>query len=299
MNKEIKDLSKFIDNPKMLRRRNMKNKFFHGLLFICTIFGVIVLALLLFDILKKGLAWLTIDFLRNFPSRFPRKCGIYPALLGSFMLIIVTTLISFPIGVGTAIYLEEYAGNNKFTELIKLNIANLAGVPSIIYGMLGLAVFVRTLGMGRSILAGALTMSLLILPIIIISSQEAIRSVPGILKQASYALGTTRWQTVTGVILPYAIPGILTGTILAISRALGEAAPLIVVGALSYVSFAPSSLMDAFTTLPIQIFNWASMPKKEFQNVAAAGIIVLLIMLLAINGLAIILRDKYQIRMKD
>ncbi|MCX7883697.1 MAG: phosphate ABC transporter permease PstA [Caloramator sp.] len=293
------DLVRLIDNPVGLRRRKIKNKFFHGLLFLCTIFGVVVLAFLLYDILKKGLPWLSVDFIKNFPSRFPKKSGIYPALLGSLMLILLTTVIAFPVGVGTAVYLEEYAGNNKFTEFIKLNIANLAGVPSIIYGMLGLAVFVRALGMGRSILAGSFTMALLVLPIIIISSQEAIRSVPGILKQASYALGTTKWQTVTGVILPYAIPGILTGTILSVSRALGEAAPLIVVGALSYVSFAPSSVMDSFTTLPIQIFNWASMPKKDFQNVAAAGIIVLLIILLAVNSIAIILRDKYQIRMKD
>jgi phosphate transport system permease protein len=282
-----------------IRKRKLKNSIFHGLVFLCTIFGVIILALLLIDILQKGIPWLTSKFFTNFPSRFPKKAGIYPGLLGSLWLIGLTAIIAFPIGVGTAIYLEEYAKENKFNEFIKLNIANLAGVPSIIYGMLGLAVFVRTLGMGRSILAGAFTMALLILPIIIISAQEAIRSVPSSLRQASYALGTTKWQTITGVVLPYALPGILTGTILAMSRALGEAAPLIVVGAVTYISFAPKSPMDQFTVLPIQIFHWSGMPKKEFEYVAAAGIIVLLGILLLVNSVAIILRDKYQVKMKD
>lgn len=282
-----------------LKKRKMLNSIMHGIFLACTLFGVIVLVILMIDILRKGLPWLSLDFLKNFPSRFPRKSGIYPALLGSLWVIFLTALIAFPIGVGTAIYLEEYAEDNKFTEFIKLNIANLAGVPSIIYGMLGLAVFVRLFAMGRTILAASFTMAILILPIIIISSQEAIKSVSSSLKQASYALGTTKWQTVTGVILPYALPGILTGSILAISRALGEAAPLIVVGALAYVSFIPKGPFDQFTVLPIQIFNWAGMPKKEFQDVAAAGIIVLLVILLGINSVAIILRNKYQIRMKD
>jgi len=281
------------------KRRKFKNRIFHVLTFLCTLFGVIILSVLLFSILSKGIKWLSLNFLTNFPSRFPKKAGIYPALLGSLWLIFLTAIISFPIGIGTALYLEEYAKESKFTDFIKLNIANLAGVPAIIYGMLGLTIFVRLLGFGRSIISGALTMSLLILPTIIISSQEALKSVPDSLKQASYALGTTKWQTITGVVLPYALPGILTGTILSISRALGEAAPLIVVGALAYVSFIPKTPFDQFTVLPIQIFNWASMPKKEFQNVAAAGIIVLLIILLGINSIAIILRNKYQIRIKD
>lgn len=284
---------------KRLKKRKLLNNMFHWVFLACTLFGVVILTLLVIDILKKGLPWLSVDFFKNFPSRFPKKSGIYPALLGSVWVILLTAIIAFPIGVGTAIYLEEYAEDNKFTEFIKLNIANLAGVPSIIYGMLGLAVFVRLLGMGRTILAASFTMAILILPIIIISSQEAIKSVPSSLKQASYALGTTKWQTVTGVILPYSLPGILTGSILAISRALGEAAPLVVVGALAYVSFIPKGPLDQFTTLPIQIFNWSSMPKKEFQDVAAAGIIVLLTLLLGINSVAIILRNKYQIRMKD
>ncbi|MCX7695327.1 MAG: phosphate ABC transporter permease PstA [Caloramator sp.] len=284
---------------KRLKKRKMLNSVMHGIFLACTLFGVIVLAVLMIDILRKGLPWLSFDFLKNFPSRFPKKSGIYPALLGSLWVILLTAIIAFPIGVGTAIYLEEYAEDNRFTEFIKLNIANLAGVPSIIYGMLGLAVFVRLFSMGRTILAASFTMAILILPIIIIASQEAIKSVPSSLKQASYALGTTKWQTVTGVIIPYALPGILTGSILAISRALGEAAPLIVVGALAYVSFIPKGPFDQFTVLPIQIFNWAGMPKKEFQDVAAAGIIVLLVILLGVNSVAIILRNKYQIRMKD
>ncbi|KRQ86092.1 Phosphate transport system permease protein PstA [Caloramator mitchellensis] len=288
-----------MNESQRIKRRKFKNSIFHAIIFACTLFGIIVLAILLYSILNKGLRWLSIEFITNFPSRFPKKAGIFPALLGSLWLIVLTAIIAFPIGVGTAIYLEEYAKENRFTEFIKLNIANLAGVPAIIYGMLGLAVFVRALGFGRSILAGALTMSLLILPTIIISSQEALRTVPTSLKQASYALGTTKWQTITGVILPYSIPGILTGTILGISRALGEAAPLIVVGALAYVSFIPATPFDQFTVLPIQIFNWSSMPKREFQNVAAAGIIVLLAILLSVNSIAIILRNKYQIRMKD
>lgn len=286
-------------STRLLKKRKLKNSIFHVLIFISTIFGVIILAFLLFDILRKGLPWLTTNFLRNYPSRFPKKSGIYPALLGSIWLIVLTGVIAFPIGVGTAIYLEKYAKENKFSDFIKLNIANLAGVPSIIYGMLGLTIFVRALGMGRSILAGSFTMALLILPIIIISSQEAIRSVPSSIEQASYALGTTKWQTIMSVILPYSFPGILTGTILAMSRALGEAAPLVVIGALSYVNFAPKSPLSAFTALPIQIFNWSGMPKKEFQYVAAAGIIVLLGILLLVNAAAILLRDKYQVRMKD
>lgn len=286
-------------NRRLIAKRKRKNSIFHVLIFLCTIFGIVILGILLFDILRKGIPWLTVNFFKNYPSRFPKKSGIYPALLGSLWLIGLTGLIAFPIGVGTAIYLEKYAKENKFTDFIKLNISNLAGVPSIIYGMLGLTVFVRAIGMGRSILAGAFTMALLILPIIITSTQEAIRNVPSSIEQASYALGTTKWQTIVKVILPYSFPGILTGAILAMSRALGESAPLIVIGALSYVNFAPKSPMSAFTALPIQIFNWSSMPKKEFEYVAAAGIIVLLGILLLVNSIAILLRDKYQVRMKD
>lgn len=284
---------------KRIRKRRIKNSIFHGLLLACTMFGIVMLAVLIIDLLIKGLPWLSGKFISSYPSILPSRAGIFPALIGSIWIIALTALIAFPIGVGTAIYLEEYARAGKFTEFIKLNIANLAGVPSIIYGILGLTIFVRALGMGRSIIAASFTMALLVLPIIILSAQEALRTVPSSLKQASYALGTTKWQTVTGVILPYSIPGILTGTILGISRVLGEAAPLIVIGAVGYVSFVPSGFMDQFTTLPIQIFNWSSMPKAEFEHLASAGILVLLGILLLVNSIAIILRNKYQIKMKD
>lgn len=283
----------------LLRKRKRNNVLFNTLILICTLFGVIVLVALIYDVLSKGIPYLNMKFLTGFPSRFPKRAGIYPALLGSLWIIFLTAVVAFPIGVSTAIYLEEYAYDNKITEFIKLNIANLAGVPSIIYGMLGLAVFVRGLGLGRSILSAAFTMALLVLPVIIISSQEAIKNVPKSLTQAAYALGTTRWQTVRTVVLPYAIPGILTGTILAVSRALGEAAPLVVVGALVFVSHAPTTPLDSFTALPIQIYNWSGQPKREFEYVAAAGIIVLLAILLLINSTAIILRNKYQIKIKD
>lgn len=282
-----------------IKKRRLKNSIFHGVLLACTMFGIVMLAVLLIDLLIKGVPWLSGKFITSYPSIIPSRAGIFPALLGSVWIIVLTAAIAFPVGVGTAIYLEEYAKEGKFTEFIKLNIANLAGVPSIIYGILGLTIFVRVLGMGRSIIAAAFTMALLVLPIIILSSQEALRTVPSSLKQASYALGTTKWQTVTGVILPYSLPGILTGTILAISRVLGEAAPLIVVGAVGYISFAPTSIMDQFTALPIQIFNWSAMPKAEFEHLAAAGILVLLAILLLINSIAITLRNKYQIKMKD
>lgn len=283
----------------LLRKRKRNNVLFNTLILICTLFGVIVLVALIYDVLSKGIPYLNMKFLTGFPSRFPKRAGIYPALLGSLWIIFLTAVVAFPIGVSTAIYLEEYAYDNKITEFIKLNIANLAGVPSIIYGMLGLAVFVRGLGLGRSILSAAFTMALLVLPVIIISSQEAIKNVPKSLIRAAYALGTTRWQTVRTVVLPYAIPGILTGTILAVSRALGEAAPLVVVGALVFVSHAPTTPLDSFTALPIQIYNWSGQPKREFEYVAAAGIIVLLAILLLINSTAIILRNKYQIKIKD
>lgn len=289
----------FKDEKSRIKKRKIKNSIFHIIIFLCTIFGVVILAILLIDILRKGLPWLSVNFIKNFPSRLPQRAGIFPALIGTLWLVALTAAIAFPIGVGAAIYLEEYARKSRFNEFIKLNISNLAGVPSIVYGMLGLAVFVRALHLGSSILAGALTMALLILPIIIISSQEALRNVPSSLRQASYALGTTRWQTITGVVLPYALPGILTGTILSVSRVMGEAAPLIVVGAIAYTTSLPASPLSNFTTLPIQIFNWSSLPKREFQNVAAAGIIVLLGILLLSNSLAILLRNKYQIRMKD
>ncbi|GAB6100585.1 phosphate ABC transporter permease PstA [Halanaerocella petrolearia] len=280
---------------KRIKRRKLLNKFFKGVLFLCTIFGVVALAVLLVYILKQGLGWLSFDFITSFPSRFPEKAGLKSAFIGSLWIIGLVALISVPLGVGTAIYLEEYADKKSwFFNILKLNIANLAGVPSVVYGLLGLALFVRFFNFGRSILAGAATLSLLILPVIIVSAQEAIKSVPSSLKEGAYALGMTKWQMIKAVVLPYSAPGIFTGVILALSRAMGEAAPLLIIGAAGYVPFLPRGPLDTFTVLPIQIFNWTARPQAEFHNVAAAGIIVLLAVLLTANAIAVVLRNKYQ-----
>jgi phosphate transport system permease protein len=228
------------------------------------------------------------------PSRIPARAGIKAALVGSLWMLALTALIAFPLSVGAAIYLEEYARRNWISRIIQTNIANLAGVPSIVYGILGLALFVRALSLGRSLLSGALTLSLLILPVIILASQEAIRAVPDSIRQAAYGLGATRWQAVRLQVLPMALPGILTGTILALSRAVGETAPLVMIGALSFVAFTPKGPLDQFTVLPLQIFNWVSRPQEEFRQLAAGAIIVLLVMLLLMNAGAILLRNRYQ-----
>lgn len=277
-----------------LARRRALDRIFHWVFLAASFVGILALALLIFDVLRKGWGWLDWDFLTSFPSRFPHRAGIKAALAGSLWVVGLTAVIAFPIGVAAAIYLEEFAGRSRLTQIINTNISNLAGVPSVVYGILGLAVFVRGFGLGRSVLAGALTLALLILPIIIIASQEAIRAVPDSIRRASYALGATQWQTVRHAVLPSALPGILTGTILAISRAVGETAPLLIVGALTFVAFTPLGPMDAFTVLPIQIFNWTSRPQEDFRSIAAAGIIVLLIVLLTMNALAVFLRNKYQ-----
>ncbi len=283
---------------KNIRRRKMKNSILHIVLTSIIVFSIIMLLLLLYQVFKEGLSRLSWSFITSMPSRFPDRAGIASALAGSIWTIGLTIIFSVPLGVGTALYLEEYANQKSWwTKLLQLNIANLAGVPSIVYGMLGLAVFVKILNFNRSILAGALTLTLLILPVIIVASQEAIKSVPSPLKEGSYALGVSKWQTIVGVIVPYAAPGILTGSILAVSRAMGEAAPLIMVGAAGYISFLPKSPLDSFTVLPIQIFNWTSRPQAEFAEIAAAGIIVLLVLLLSMNAIAIVLRNKYQNRM--
>ncbi|MGF7058793.1 phosphate ABC transporter permease PstA [Brassicibacter mesophilus] len=281
-----------------LKKRKLKNRMFHILVTASTLFGIVVLVVLLFDILKQGLGWLSADFFTNFASRFPHKAGIKAPLFGSLYTIMLTALFAFPVGVGSAIYLEEYAPKSWITNIIQINISNLAGVPSIVFGILGLGIFVNVLGFGRSILSGALTLALLILPVIIVSAQEALKSVPKELKHGAYALGATKWQTITGVVLPYSLPGILTGTILAIARALGETAPLIMVGAVAFAAFTPKNIFDSFTVLPMQIYSWTSRPKAEFHSLAAAGIIVLLVVLLVTNAIAIILRNKYQNRMR-
>jgi phosphate transport system permease protein len=244
-------------------------------------------------------SWINWNFIVSDLSKSPEIAGIRTALMGSLWIIIITIVVAFPIGVGAAIYLEEYASNSRINRLIQTNIDNLAGVPSIIYGILGLAIFVRSLGQltqGRTVLSAGLTMALLILPILIINAQEAIRAVPNSLRQASYGLGATQWQTIWHHVLPYALPGILTGTILSISRAFGETAPLILVGASSFINKDPSSLFSRFTVLPIQIYNWTSRPQDTFRNIAAAAIIILILTLLTLNAVAILLRNRFSKR---
>lgn len=279
-----------------LKQRHRKGMFFAALAFGAVLLAIVVLMTLLIDVFVDGLPWLRPQLFINFSSRFPEKAGLRSALQGTFWLMILTAIMAIPVGVGAAIYLEEYATRGRLTRWIEINVANLAGVPSIIYGLLGLGLFVRGLGLGRSLLAGVLTMSLLVLPIVIVSSREALRAVPRSLREAAIALGATPWQVIRDHTVRYAMPGILTGVILALSRAIGETAPLITIGALTYIAFDLRSPFDLFTVMPIQIFNWISLPKKEFHELAAAGIIVLLAMTLLMNALAIFLRNRLQQR---
>jgi len=279
-----------------LVRRARTGTVFHVLCLMATTVGIIVLAALLVDIVRVGGGRLTWEFLNGFPSRMASRAGLKPAFIGTVWTLVLTAVIAFPLGVGTAIWLEEYAPASRLKAIIETNIANLAGVPSIVYGMLGLAVFVRWFAMGRSILAGALTLALLILPVIIIASQEAFKAVPNSIRLGAYALGATRWEAIRHHVFPLALPGIMTGTILALSRAIGEAAPLIVVGALAFVPFVPKSPADPFTVVPIQIFNWVQRPQAAFHELAAAASIVLLALLLSMNAAAILLRNRYSRR---
>jgi phosphate transport system permease protein len=276
------------------RRRHLINRLFEIAGLFVLLLALMALGALLADVLSDGGARLNWQFLTHTPSRHPEKAGIYHALFGSLGVIALTGALAMPVGVAAAIYLEEYGSRSRIARLIEINIANLAAVPSIIYGLLGLGLFVRALAMDRSVMAGASTLALLALPVVILSTREALRTVPSSIREGSYALGATKWQTIWHQVLPMAFPGILTGLILALSRSIGETAPLITIGALTYVPFAPDSIWSAFTVLPIQIFNWVSRPQAGFQENAAAGIIVLLGLLLAMNAIAIILRDRYQ-----
>jgi phosphate transport system permease protein len=274
-------------------RRRLKEKIFTTAILMATIMALLVLLYLITSVAIDGGGRLSWDFLSSFPSRFPAKAGIKSAIFGSMWLGALTLFFSVLFGVGAAVYLQELANKNRLSQVIELSISTLAGVPSIIYGMLGLGVFVRFMALGRSVLAGALTMSLLVMPVIIIASREALKSVPDSIRMAAFALGATRWQTVRDHVLPAAVPGIATGVILAMARAMGEAAPLILLGALTYVAFVPEGLFDGFTALPIQIYNWTSRPQQAFHELAAAGIIVLLIFLLICNSAAIFIRSKW------
>ena len=291
-----------ISNKNTLFRPNLSNRYnldrvFAIATWAAVALAVAVLAILILDILVQGLPQLSGDFLNSFPSRKPEQAGIKAALAGTIWVMVLVAVTAFPLGVGAGIFLEEFAEDNWLTKIIEININNLAGVPSIIYGLLGLTVFVRILEPitgGRSVLSGSLTLALLILPIIIVSTREALRAVPDSLRLAGLALGATKWQVIWEQILPIALPGILTGTILALSRAIGETAPLIVVGAVTYIRSVPTGLQSSFTVMPIQIFNWIGRPQVEFHHIAATGIIVLMTVLLIMNASAIFLRNKFQ-----
>ena len=275
-----------------------------GVLFYVLFLGAVLLSIaglltLVIQVLIEGVPWLSRHFLTNYPSRHAEEAGILAAMTGTVYLMVLTAALTIPVAIGAAIYLEEFAPKNWFTTIIEINISNLAGVPSIVYGLLGIALFVSWMNLGRSLLAGSMTLALLILPIVILASREAIRAVPDTYRQAAYALGATQWQVVRGVVLPSSLPGILTGVILAMSRAIGEAAPVIAISALVYLTFLPGSPLDRFTVLPIQIFNWISRPGDDFRGIAAAGIIVLLVILLSMNAVAIYLRNRFQTRSEE
>ena len=276
-----------------LRRRQSISHVGRFMLMAATLFAVLALAVLLWYIVQRGWGWLSWGLITNPPSRKPANAGLSIAISGTLWIISLTLLVAFPMGVASAIYLEEYAPKNRWTRMLQINISNLAGVPSVVYGLLGLGIFVQWLGLGRVVLSGALTMALLSLPVIIISSQEALRAVPPSLREAAYGVGATRWQVTASHVLPAAIPGIMTGVILAVSRAIGETAPLLVAGAAGFLTSKPSGFTDSYTTIPIQLYNWMSRPQTEFRDLAAAGIIVLLAILISMNLVAILVRQYY------
>jgi phosphate transport system permease protein len=276
-----------------LNRRKVKNALFSLLALAAIFISMVTLAGLLIDLVGRGGSSLDTQFLTSSPSRIPAKAGILPALVGTLWVTLLVALITLPIGIGAAIYLEEYAGRGRIARLLKINISNLAGVPSIVYGIFGLAIFVRGLDLGRTVFAASLTLSLLILPVVIISSAEALKAVPPSQREAAYALGATRWQVIRRALIPAAAPGILTGIVLAVARAVGETAPLILIGAVTFVTFVPTNpFEDKYTVLPIQIFNWANRPQEAFLEISAAAILVLIALMLLLNGAAIYLRAR-------
>ena len=293
-----------LSNPTEYRRKLVKRRrnalVFRGVCVSAILLSLLMLAALLYSVLAEALKWFNLDgssivtLLTDIPSSKAVASGLWPAIVGTLWVMGICIVASFTVGVAAAIYLEEYAGGRRIDELIQVNIQNLAAVPSIVYGILGLTIFVAVFALGKSVLTAGLTLALLIMPVVIVSAEEAIRAVPSTVREGGYALGATRWQVVWRLVLPQAMPGILTGIILAVSRAMGEAAPLVIMGALSFVPFAPTSPLDRFTVLPIQIYVWISKPQEEFQQLAAAGIVVLLIMLLGLNAAAILLRNHLQ-----
>ena len=277
-------------------KRRMLNSIMSKVFFLSTMIGIVVLIILLASILKQGVGALSIDFFTNFSSSRPERAGIKGALIGTLWLMALTTPIAVVLSVGTAIYLEEYAPKNKLTHFIEVNISNLAGVPSVVFGLLGLTIFVRQFGLGNSVLAASLTLALMIMPVIIVSSKEALRSVPNSIREGSIGLGASKWQTIYRIVLPAAVPGIITGIILAVSRAIGETAPLVVIGIPVALLATPKSVFDSFQALPMQIYNWVKMPQEAVVSLTSAGIIVLLAMLLLMNLVAVLIRNKYSKR---
>lgn len=279
------------------RRDRWKGPLFSALLYLCFAISIGTLFALLFDLFIEGQSRLNLDLITKFPSSRPANAGAESAFFGTIWIMVLVALFTLPVGISAAVYLEEYANKGRwYNRLIEVNIQNLAAVPSIVYGILGLAFLARFLGLGFSILAGSLTLSLLVLPVVIIASREAIKAVPDSFRQGSLALGATQWQTIRHHVLPNALPGMATGAILALSRAIGEAAPLLLLGALTFITFNPTGLNSDFTVLPIQIFNWVSRPQEEFRNLAAAASLLLLVLLIIMNSAAILIRNKYQRR---
>lgn len=292
---------KYIDSTqvaKKMGKRLLVNRIAKSLFLLATLFGVAVLAVLIYRVVSDSMGWIDSGFLLNKLSTIPERAGILGAIYGTLWLMAVVAPATMVLGVGTAIYLEEYAKKGKLQSFIQTNISNLAGVPSVVFGILGLTVFVRAFGLGSVVLAGGLTMALLVLPVVVVASQEAIRAVPQHLREASYGMGATKWQTIRNVVLPASIPGILTGVILALSRAIGETAPLVVIGIPALLIPLPDSIFDKFTVLPVQIYYWTvdSALTAEYANLAAATIVILLIILFAMNSVAIIIRNKFQKR---
>jgi phosphate transport system permease protein len=292
---------KYVDASQVQKKMNTRlltNNLAKILFFLSTLFGLVVLVVLFYRVFSQGIGWIDIDFLTNKLSTNAERAGIMGALLGTLWLMVVVAPVTMFLGIGTAIYLEEYAKKGRLQSFIQTNISNLAGVPSIVFGILGLTVFVRGIDLGAIILAGGLTMSLLVLPVVVVASQEAIRAVPQFLREASYGMGATKWQTIKNVVLPAAIPGILTGVILALSRAIGETAPLVVLGIPALLIPLPEGILDKFTVLPMQIYYWTldSALVAEYANLAAATIVVLLVVLFIMNSIAVIIRNKFQKR---
>jgi phosphate transport system permease protein len=292
---------KYVDTTQVQKKmgtRLLANNLAKGLFLLATLFGLIVLVVLIYRVLKDGLPWINVDFLMNRLSTDPERAGIWGAITGTLWLMVVVAPVTMLLGIGTAIYLEEYATKGRISSFIKTNISNLAGVPSVVFGILGLTVFARTLDLGSVVLAGGLTMALLVLPVVVVASQEAIRAVPQFLREASFGMGATKWQTIKNVVLPAALPGILTGVILALSRAIGETAPLVVIGIPALLIPIPDGIFDKFTILPVQIYYWTidSALVAEYANLAAATIVILLLVLFVMNSIAILIRNKFQKR---